>query len=129
VFTIFAFAVVVISAMWVYLDRHTAPFRPLRRALATEFQDSAPKVEGGQERMSKNTPVTLRIIMRVEFNPNKDPVQAKEFATRVFNFSREHHDLSKYEVVEVHFFFLDPEKQIEEWNVNVDPKTGRLSEP
>lgn len=123
---IFTFAILAVATMWVYLDLHTAPFRPLRRALATKFKDSAPNVEGGQTKMYDDTPVTLRIVMRVEFNPNRDPAQAEDFAKEVFAFSKEQHDLSKYDIVEIHFFHPDPEQKIEEWTVNIDAKTGEF---
>ena len=129
VVAMFLFAAVVIGSMWIYLDRHTAPFRPLRRALATEFEHSSPKVEGGQTRMSKNTPVILRIIMRVEFNPNKDPARAKNFAGRVLDFTRRHHDMSKYEVFEMHLYYLDPEQKIEEGSLDVDLKSEPVTPP
>jgi len=118
---IFSFAVVIVASMWIYLDRHTAPFRPLRRALATEFEDSAPKVEGGQRKMHQGTPVTLRIVMRVTFNPNEDAAQAKQFATRVYDFSSKHHDMTKYDIVEIDFYYLDPEQKIEEWGIEIKP--------
>src|SRR3990172_5506244 len=53
VIAMFAFAALVVGSMWVYIDRHTAPFRPLRQALAREFENSAPNVEGGQTKMHK----------------------------------------------------------------------------
>ena len=115
------FALILVGVMWLYLDRHTRPFRPLRQALAREFEDSAPKVEGGQTKIEKGTPKTLRIIMRVPFNPNKEPEKANEFAHRVAKFAESHHDLGQYDVVEIHLFYPDPERQIEEWSVEIDP--------
>jgi hypothetical protein len=118
---VFAFALSLVGVMWLYLDRHTRPFRPLRQALAQEFEDSAPKVEGGQTRIEKGTPKTLRIIMRVPFNPNKEPDKANEFAHRVARFAKSHHDLGQYDVIEIHLFHPVPEREIEKWSTEIDP--------
>jgi hypothetical protein len=118
---IFAFAVLVVFGMWLYIDRHTAPFRPLRRALAREFLNSAPKVEGGQTKMNAGTPHILRIVMRVEFNPNADTAEAKRFAHRVAEFAQQHHDLTQYEVIEIHLYYAEPENKIQEWSIELKP--------
>ncbi|MCH7686179.1 MAG: hypothetical protein IH899_05790 [Planctomycetes bacterium] len=111
----FTFAVAIISVLWIYTVSHRAPFRPLERALAEEFEDSAPKVEGGQRKIHENSSKILRIIMKVEFDPSVEREQAERFAERVIAFTRKHQDISRYEVLEIHFFKLEPEKKILQW--------------
>ncbi len=121
VIAMFAFATLVVGLMWIYIDLHTAPFRPLRRALAQEFEYSAPNVEGGQTKMNKGTPKILRIVMRVQFNPNAKPEEATRFARRVAEFSRLHHDVTQYDLIEIHLYYPEPEKQIQEWSIELKP--------
>ena len=106
------FAVTIISVLWIYTVFHRAPFRPLERALANEFVDSAPKVEGGQHKSSSKI---LRIMMKVTFDPSVEREQAERFAERVIAFSRKHHDISRHDILEIHFFKLAPEKKILQW--------------
>ena len=109
------FAVTIISVLWIYTVSHRAPFRPLERALANEFVDSVPKVEGGQRKIHKSSSKILRIMMKVTFDPSVEREQAERFAERVIAFSRKHHDISRHDILEIHFFKLEPEKKILQW--------------
>jgi hypothetical protein len=111
----FSFAVTIISVLWIYTVSHRAPFRPLQRALAQEFEGSVPKVEGGQRKIHKSSSKILRIVMKVTFDPSAEREEAERFAERVIAFSRKHHDISRYDILEIHFFKLDPEKKILQW--------------
>ncbi len=112
VLVMFVFAGAIIGTLWIYSDRHTAPFRELTRALAAEFPGSVPKVEGGQRKKHKDTPRILRIILKVTFDPERDDRGAADFAGRVLAFARGHHDMAKYDTVEIHLFQLRPEEEI-----------------
>ena len=111
----FTFAVTIVSVLWFYTVSHRAPFRPLERALNEKFADSVPKVEGGQRKIHENSSKILRIIMKVTFDPSVEREQAERFAERVIAFARKHHDISRYEILEIHFFKLEPEKKILQW--------------
>ena len=111
----FTFAVAVIFVLWFYTVSHRVPFRPLERALAEEFEDSVPKVEGGQRKIHQNSSKILRIIMKVTFDPTVEREQAERFAKNVIAFARNHHDISQYEILEIHFFKPEPEKKILQW--------------
>jgi hypothetical protein len=111
----FSFAVTIISVLWFYTVSHRAPFRPLQRALAEEFANSAPKVEGGQRKIHENSSKILRIIMKVSFDPTLERDQAEQFADRVSAFARKHHEISRYEILKIHFFKPEPEKKILQW--------------
>ena len=107
---IFVFGIVVTGTLYVYWDLHTAPFRPLQEALAREFKDSHPLVQGGQRRIRKNTPLMLRVVLRVDFDPNQQP-GADAIVKRVVKLAREHHDLAVYDILEIHLAWLHPEKR------------------
>jgi hypothetical protein len=112
----FAFAITTTSILYLYWKMHVGPFLPLQKALAAQFDDSRPLVEGGQRKMHKNTPRILRITMKVDFDPTADEAQAGAFADRVVEFTRAHYsELSAYEVLEIHLFYPQPEKTIREW--------------
>jgi hypothetical protein len=112
VVAMFAFGLLAVAVMWVYAVWHTAPYRPLQRALAEEFAGSTPKVEGGQRKIHEGSPKTLRIVMRVEFDPELDQQLGDNFATRVVGFAAKHHEVNQYELIELHFFQPQPEKRI-----------------
>ena len=111
----FTFAVAIISVLWIYTVSHRAPFRSLERALKEEFVDSVPKVEGGQRKIHENSSKILRIIMKATFDPSVERDQAERFAQKVISVPRKHHAISQYEILEIHFFKLDPEKKILQW--------------
>jgi hypothetical protein len=113
VLAMFTFAATVTGTLYLYWNLHTAPFRPLQEALGREYKGSHPLVQGGQEKMHKGTPRILRIILRVDFDPN-DPAQDDELerrTNRVLELAGEHQDLSKYDDLHVHFVWLRPEDQ------------------
>ena len=105
-----------IGFLWVYTVLHNAPFLSLQRALAEEFPEFAPKVEGGRRKIHRNTPPILRIVMKVDFDPTADNDHAESLANRVTAIAQRHHDLSRYEFLEIHLFWPEPEKEIQQWS-------------
>ena len=77
---LFAFAITLTVALWVYWKLHRAPFLQWEQFLAGEFQGSSPLVEGGQRKMHRGTPRILRITLKVDFDPQADERRAREFA-------------------------------------------------
>lgn len=111
----FGFAITATVVLYAYWHYHRAPFLPLQKALAEEFPDSAPKVEGGRRKSHKGTPRVLRIIMRADFDPsNADDGRAEAFAERVIEFVRSVQDVSGFDVVQLHLYQLNPEETIRE---------------
>ena len=47
VIAMFGMAIVATGLLWFYWDLHLMPYMPLQEALAEEFEDSSPRVEGG----------------------------------------------------------------------------------
>jgi len=117
---IFVFGLIAVGILWFYATHHRTPFEPLQRAIAEEFPDSAPKVEGGQRKIHRQTPKILRIVMRLEFDPVTDDARAVQFADRVVAFASRHHDISQYELIELHVFQLNPEEKISKRSFEFD---------
>ena len=55
--------------------------------------------------------------MKIDFDPNADEHRTNELAERIIDFARERFDLSAYEVLEVHLFWPEPEKEIRQWTL------------
>lgn len=113
VLAMFLFGLAATATLWAYWHYHTAPFRPLQEAIAAEFAESVPKVDGGQRKMHERTPRLLRIIMRVDFDPTDDG-RARQVADRVLELVRKHQDISTYETLELHLYQGVPEEEIRE---------------
>ncbi len=112
VIVIVLFAIVLTGTIRVYMDKHNAPFRPVQHAIAEAFPGSAPRVEGGQRKIHKHTPGILRIVMKVDFDPNKDDDRVEQIVDRVQQLSAEHLEMSKYRQLDVHLFWPEPEQEI-----------------
>jgi hypothetical protein len=111
---LFLFGIVAVGTIWFYWKLHTAPFLPLQQAIADTFDDSRPLVEGGQRKMNQNTPPTLRIVMKIEFNPfaEAEAQQVESIIDRLHDLAREHQpDFDTYDVFEVHLWQPVPEKE------------------
>lgn len=117
VLVMLAFGMTLTAILWLYWDRHTAPFRDLQDALAREFPRSKPRVEGGQRKMHKGDPRILRIVLKVEFNPQAKESEAEAVADRAVELARQHHDLTRYDEIEIHLYWPEPEREIVEWEI------------
>lgn len=108
----FCFAACGIAFLQFYWNKHLEPFMPMQKDLVGVFgRKCEPRVEGGQRKISKNTPRTLRVTMRVPFNPedeqSHDLVQTRirgiaDVASRHFNLQRD------YDILTTHFFQENP---------------------
>lgn len=97
-------AICVTYAIW-----HNAPFIELKKALAAEFPQSVPQVEGGRH---KGSPMTLRIVVNVDFHPGEEAnaAQADAAIQRIVELARQHHDLSPYEILRIHLVKRRPQE-------------------
>ncbi len=91
-----------------YAIWHNAPFIELKKALAAEFPKSVPQIEGGQH---KGSPMTLRIVVKVDFHPGEEVNAAlAEAATkRIVELAQQHQDLSPYEILRIHLVKQRPQ--------------------
>lgn len=106
----FLFAGSGIAVLQFYWDRHLEPFMPLQKAIAEEFDNSSPRVDGGQRKMSKSTPRVLRVVMRVPFDP-EDPENKEVVRTRISAVAKlavKHASLGEYGIFTTHFYQENP---------------------
>ena len=107
----FTFGISATAVLWIYSYYNSAPFQPLQRALAAEFEDSSPRVKGGQRKIHQGTPRVLHIVLRVDFNPNTDSARVESMFERVVQIARQHVELSSYDQFELHLFRQVPERK------------------
>ena len=102
--------------LWFYWHYHLMPFMPLQEAIAAEFKDSAPRVDGGRRKLQEDTPMILRVQIRVPFDPTDNDEDSQQQTdhrlTVVQQLAEEHATLSDYEVLQVHMYFEHQEKQL-----------------
>ena len=110
----FAFGLLATGVLFAYWHFHTAPFQELQAALANEFPGCRPRVEGGQRKQHKDTPTVLRMILKVEFRPDQDTEKSEKMADRILELAAEHHDLTRYDLAEIHLYWPEREKEIHE---------------
>lgn len=118
VIAMFGLAITATSILWFYWDMHLMPYMPLQEALATEFEDSSPRVDGGQRKIHKGTPMILRVVMRVPFDPTSSEVdiqnQIESRIARTKELAITHTELEKFQTLEVHMYFQIKEKTIKQ---------------
>lgn len=112
----FGFAILMTGALWVYWEAYTRPFRPLQYAINEAFPGSSPRVVGGEHKSHKDeNPSTLRIVIRVDFNPQAaTDAEVEPYTSRLLGLAQEHVDLSDYERLEVHLIHRVPESETEQ---------------
>jgi hypothetical protein len=73
------FGITMTGIMWVYWWMHVGPFVSLQKAIIAEqeFADSRPVVQGGTHKSRPENPNTLRVTMKVEFDPTKEENQGE----------------------------------------------------
>ena len=105
VFGMFLFAIVMTSLLWGYWKAYAASFQPLQSALVDQFgEDSKPRVEGGAYKSHLNTPQTLRVVMKVSFNPKTDNAQRNRLVNQVVLLAEKHLPERTYANLEVRLY-------------------------
>jgi hypothetical protein len=112
----FAFGIVMTGALWAYWEAYTRPFRPLQNAINEEFPGSSPRVIGGEHKSHKHeNPPTLRIVIRVDFDPvAASGAEIEPYTSRLRALAAEHVDLSAYEQLEIHLVRRVPEAETQQ---------------
>lgn len=116
VVAMFGMAILATGCLWFYWDLHLMPYMPLQEALAEEFEKSSPRVEGGQRKMHKGTPLILRVVMRVPFDPTAtDPETQNTIEGRIERtkeLAAKYTEIDQFETLEVHLYFEPKEKEL-----------------
>ena len=110
----FGFGILATGFLYVYWQWQTAPFMPLQMTLAAAFENSSPRVEGGQRKMHQNTPVILRVVMRVPFDPVQDQRAARRYLLDVGRVIQQEINLTQYDQLDLHLYKPDPEREIQQ---------------
>jgi peroxiredoxin len=112
----FTFAIMVTCTLYLFWHLHTAPFRPLQEALAAEYEGSHPLVQGGQRKMHMGTPRILRVVLRVEFDPNDEGRKktVDKMVDRIIQLADKYHGLTDYDTLEIHLAHIRPEKETQQ---------------
>ncbi|MFO1095670.1 MAG: hypothetical protein U0992_20550 [Planctomycetaceae bacterium] len=111
------FGLTMVAGLWLYWELYTRPFRELQTAINAEFPGSSPRAIGGREKSHRaDSPATLRIIVRVEFDPNADAPKSEAMAERLVALAKAHHDVTQYDRVEVHLEQRVPEAATRHWS-------------
>jgi hypothetical protein len=120
----FAFGLLMTGLLYAYWDLHTRPFRPLQEAIAKSIPKSSPRVIGGKHKShQKAAQNTLRIIVQVDYNPLEASNEARrdELARTILQLARTHHDVSPYELIELHLEHRVPERPNVVWSSKRTP--------
>lgn len=100
----FAFAALMTALLWAYWELHTRPFRDLQTALAREFPESSPRVEGGAHKSHLNTPTRLRFMLRVQFDPTTNQEESVATINKAVELARETNRPDEFDELEFHLF-------------------------
>jgi hypothetical protein len=119
----FAMGFTATGLLYAYWTLHLMPFMPLQEAIVKEFPGSAPRVDGGQNKMHKETPKVIRIAMKLPYDPRStDPEDIEKLNTtknRVRQLVEEKVQDSEFRFrqlsyVELYVYHLVQEKEIRE---------------
>lgn len=105
VFALFGLGIAAGIAVYIFWTMHFAPYIPLQRALADEFESVRPRVEGGRH---QGGPPILRVVLHVKEAPRPDDPKLEADATRVRELAATHLDLSRYSEIELYFVHMPP---------------------
>ncbi|TWT59409.1 hypothetical protein [Rubinisphaera italica] len=107
----FLFAISVSVGLWTYWELHTRPFRSLTDALGEKFPDSNPRVEGGKHGLHRDIDSILRIVIRIEYNPEREPERYENDVLTILQMAANHVELQAYDRCDIHLFRQTPEEE------------------
>lgn len=114
----FVFGVAMVAGLWLYWELYTRPYRVLQAAIAAEFPGSSPRAIGGKEKSHRaDSPATLRLIVRVDFDPNAERARAERIAQRLAGLAKANHDVTQYALLDIHLEQRVPEQETRHWSV------------
>ena len=124
----FVMGITLTSLLYAYSKLHLGPFRPLQDAIVNEFPGSAPRVDGGKKKPSKNTPTILRILVKTEIDPLSKTEESERrlvfMRKRIGELALEKAPLPDLSVLEIHIYKLLKEDQIHKRSYRMDLKAA-----
>lgn len=112
VFSLLIFGLLMSGSLYVFQTVNTFQFADTQKALAEEFPNSRPRVEGGRLKGKSENPATLRVTMAVVFNPEKNKDRLQKMSDHILEIASKNLDLNEFEVAELHFYQAIPEQKI-----------------
>jgi hypothetical protein len=124
----FVMGITLTSLLYAYSRLHLGPFRPLQDAIVNEFPGSAPRVDGGKKKPSKNTPTILRILVKTEIDPLSRSEESEQrlilMRKRIGELALEKSPLPDLAILEIHIYKLLKEDEIHKRSFRMDLKAG-----
>ena len=124
----FFMGITLTSLLYAYSRLHLGPFRPLQDAIVSEFPGSAPRVDGGKKKPSKNTPTILRILAKTEVDPLSRSEESEQrlifMRKRIGELALEKAPLPDLAILEIHIYKLLKEDEIHKRSYRMDLKAG-----
>ncbi len=117
------FGLLMSGSLYVFQTINTYQFADTQNALAKEFPQSRPRVEGGRLKGKQQNPLTFRVTMAVPFNPHEKNAEIQRMADRILEIASNNLPLQDYEQAEMHFYQAIPEQEIIMRDVKRDIKT------
>ncbi|MFM7057048.1 MAG: hypothetical protein ACKO2P_09025 [Planctomycetota bacterium] len=115
--SMFLLGICATTFLYAYWTLHLMPFMPLQESLVREFPGSAPRVNGGQKKMHKQTPVVLQVMMKSPVDPwskaTADQAAISTLQQRVLELVREQNPLPGLQQLELHVYRLVAEDEIQ----------------
>ncbi|MFM7036524.1 MAG: hypothetical protein ACKO2L_02265 [Planctomycetaceae bacterium] len=115
--SMFLLGICATTFLYTYWTLHLMPFMPLQESLVREFPGSAPRVNGGQKKMHKQTPVVLQVMMKSPVDPKSekaaDQIAIAKLQQRVLELVREQNPLPDLQQLELHVYHLVAEDEIQ----------------
>jgi hypothetical protein len=124
----FVMGITLTSLLYAYSKLHLGPFRPLQDAIVNEFPGSAPRVDGGKKKPSKNTPTILRILVKTEIDPLSKTDESEQqlifMRKRIGELALEKAPLPDLSILEIHIYKLLKEDEIHKRSFRMDLKAS-----
>ncbi|MBD3674881.1 MAG: hypothetical protein HUJ26_15295 [Planctomycetaceae bacterium] len=111
----FAFAACMTAFMWFYWKLNLAPFLPLQQAIVAneELEESRPVVEGGRRKGQADAPNTLRVTMKVDYDPNENPARIDELEQTILELAKKSlPQFQEYDQLELNVYWPKQETEL-----------------
>lgn len=101
--------------MWFYWKLNLAPFLPLQQAIVAneELAESRPVVEGGRRKGQADAPNTLRVTMKVDYDPNENPARIDELEQTILELAKKSlPQFQEYDQLELNVYWPKQETEL-----------------
>lgn len=111
----FIFAAAMTGFMWFYWKLNLAPFLPLQQAIieTEEFAESRPVVEGGRAKGQQTAPNTLRVTMKIDYDPTTNEDLIDDLEQKVLTLAEKSlPQFSEYDQLELNVYWPKQETEL-----------------